>query len=206
VGVAIEALQNFGALEDPNKTKEYLNIAQQEINRLSILVEKVLNTSLFERPDFPIKKEEINMQELILSVLNSMKLQFQNKKALVDFTSHGDNFQISGDRTHVTSVIYNLVENALKYSPINPKIKINLQTKEQELHLSIIDNGLGIPKEFHDKIFEKFFRTPTGNTHNIKGQGLGLSYVKKVIEKHSGNIRVESNINKGSHFLISFPI
>ena len=204
VGVAIEALQKFGALDKPERTKEYLDISRQELNRLSILVDKVLNTSLFEKSDFQLKSEEINLKELIQSVLYTMKLQFQNRKAIIDFTSKGTSFLFSGDRIHLTSVIYNLIDNALKYSPLSPKIAINLEETSHKIGLSIQDNGLGIPSEYQSKIFDKFFRIPTGNEHNIKGHGLGLSYVKKVIEKHKGNILVQSVEEGGTCFEVTF--
>jgi len=206
VGVAIEALQNFGALEDPKRTKEYLEISQQELNRLSILVDKVLNASLFEKGDIPLKSESINLKIIVQGVLNSMKLQFQNKDAIVNFASEGDNFTVKGDKIHLTSVIYNLIDNALKYSPLSPQLTINLQEKAGQIIFLVKDNGLGIAKEFQDKIFDKFFRVPTGNAHNIKGHGLGLNYVKKVIEKHGGKITLQSKKGQGTEFMISIPI
>ncbi len=205
VGVAIEALLNFGALDNPKRTKEYLGISQQELNRLSILVDKVLNTSLFEKGDIPLKSEPINLKLLVQGVLNSMKLQFQNKEAIINFDSTGDDFVINGDKIHLTSVIYNLVDNALKYSPLSPKLNINLKEKAGAVIFQVKDNGLGIAKEFQDKIFDKFFRVPTGNAHNIKGHGLGLNYVKKVIEKHGGQIAVHSVHGQGTEFIISLP-
>ncbi len=206
VGVAIEALLNFGALDNPKRTKEYLEISQQELNRLSILVDKVLNTSLFEKGDIPLKSEPINLKVLIQGVLNSMKLQFQNKDAIINFASEGDDFMVNGDKIHLTSVVYNLIDNTLKYSPLSPKLNINLQEKAGQMVFQIKDNGLGIAKEFQDKIFDKFFRVPTGNAHNIKGHGLGLNYVKKVIEKHGGQIAVHSQHGQGTEFVISLPI
>lgn len=206
VGVAIEALQNFGALEDPKKTKEYLDISKQELNRLSILVDKVLNTSLFDKTDMPLKKEAINLKELVQGVLNSMKLQFQNKKAVVDFSVEGSAFMVSGDKIHLTSVIYNLLDNALKYSPLSPNIQVQLLGESENINFIVKDNGLGISKEFQSKIFDKFFRVPTGNAHNIKGHGLGLNYVKNVIEKHGGRIKMQSEEGKGTQFDVSFPI
>ncbi len=206
VGVAIEALQNFGALADPKRTEEYLDISKQELNRLSILVDKVLNTSLFDKTDVPLKKETINLKELVQGVLNSMKLQFQNKKAIVDFTTEGSVFTVSGDKIHLTSVIYNLVDNALKYSPLSPNIQVKLLGNAENINFSVKDNGLGISKAFQAKIFDKFFRVPTGNAHNIKGHGLGLNYVKNVIEKHGGQITMESEEGKGTQFDVSFPI
>ena len=205
VGVAIEALLNFGALDDPKRTKEYLEISQQELNRLSILVDKVLNASLFEKGDIPLKSESINLKIVVQSVLNSMKLQFQNKDAIINFASEGNDFTVKGDKIHLTSVIYNLIDNALKYSPLAPKLTINLQEKAGQIILLIKDNGLGIAKEFQGKIFDKFFRVPTGNAHNIKGHGLGLNYVKKVIEKHGGAISLQSEQGEGTEFIISLP-
>jgi len=206
VGVAIEALQNFGALEDPKRTKEYLAISKQELNRLSILVDKVLNTSLFDKTDMPLKKETINLKELVEGVLNSMKLQFQNKKAVVDFSIEGSAFIVSGDKIHLTSVIYNLLDNALKYSPLSPNIRVKLLGNSEKINFTVKDNGLGISKEFQTKIFDKFFRVPTGNAHNIKGHGLGLNYVKNVIEKHGGHIKMQSEEGIGTQFDVSFPI
>lgn len=206
VGVAIEALQNFGALEDPKRTKEYLDISKQELNRLSILVDKVLNTSLFDKTDVPLKKEVINLKELVQSVLNSMKLQFQNKKAIVDYSIEGTEFMVSGDKIHLTSIIYNLLDNALKYSPLSPHIQVTLAGNLAHINFSVSDNGLGIPKEFQAKIFDKFFRVPTGNAHNIKGHGLGLNYVKNVVEKHGGQIGMQSEEGKGTLFHVSLPI
>ncbi len=206
VGVAIEALQKFGALDDPKRTEEYLNISQQELNRLSILVDKVLTTSLFEKTDFQLKTESINFKELVERVLNTMKLQFQKKEAEVVFDSRGTDFYFTGDRIHLTSVIYNLLDNALKYSSSLPKINIELVGKKDKLLFTIQDNGVGIAKEYQSKIFNKFFRIPSGNTHNVKGHGLGLSYVKQVVEKHNGEISLESGLGDGTRFQIQFPV
>jgi len=203
VGVAIEALQNFGVLDDRERTKEYLNISQQELNRLSILVDKVLNTSLFEKSDVTLKQEDIDLKSLIEGVVNSMKLQFLNKKAAVSFNVSGNQFLVKGDKIHLTSVIYNLIDNALKYSPINPAININLTNQNDQIDLKIKDNGLGISEEYQIKIFDKFFRVPTGNAHNIKGHGLGLNYVKKVIKKHGGDANRKFDSYKcGSYSLV----
>ena len=169
------------------------------------MVDKVLNASLFEKGDIPLKSESINLKTLVQGVLNSMKLQFQNKDAIINFASEGNDFTVKGDKIHLTSVIYNLIDNALKYSPLAPQLTINLQEKADKIIFLVKDNGLGIAKEFQDKIFDKFFRVPTGNAHNIKGHGLGLNYVKKVIEKHGGAITLQSEQGKGTAFMISLP-
>ncbi len=202
VNVAIEALRNFNAIDNPERTKEYLDISASELQRLSLLVDKVLKLSLFENKEIELKKETFDLRQVVDEVAKTMKLQFDKSKAKLNFTTEGENFYINADKLHITSVIYNLLDNALKYSPVNPDILISLSEKQTFVDLRISDNGIGIPEEYADKIFEKFFRVPHGNTHNIKGYGLGLSYVAHVIEKHNGQIDVKSEEEKGSTFII----
>ena len=206
VGVAIEALNNFNALNDPAKTKEYLDISKHELNRLSLLVDKVLKMSLFERKEPELKLESFDLAELTREILNSMKLQFERAAANVQFITEGAHFQMNGDRVHLMSVIYNLLDNALKYSPNDPNITVALENQGEAMQISIQDQGIGIPAAYKEKIFDKFFRVPTGDRHNIKGHGLGLSYVHSVVQKHHGSIHLESEQGKGSCFTINLPI
>jgi two-component system phosphate regulon sensor histidine kinase PhoR len=134
-----------------------------------------------------------------------MKLVFEKQEAKVRFEKHGDNFSLMGGSVHLTSVIYNLLDNALKYSLINPEIHINLTGEARQIILSVKDNGIGIAAEYRKKVFEKFFRVPTGDVHNIKGYGLGLSYVESVVSSHHGTIKVVSEPGKGSNFIIALP-
>jgi signal transduction histidine kinase len=205
VSVAIEALQNFNVLENPPLTQEYLEISKSEINRLSLLVDKILKTAVFEQKGVDLKAESIDLKALIQQILNSLKLQFEKYKAVVDFEIEGQDFVIQGDMIHLTNVIYNLLDNALKYSPENPIIQIKLQESDNQMVIKIKDFGIGIEKEHQSKIFDKFFRVPTGDVHTIKGYGLGLSYVKSVILQHQGYISVESEKSKGSLFSINLP-
>jgi signal transduction histidine kinase len=205
VGVAIEALKDFQALQDPEKTREYLDISRQELNRLSMMVDKVLKMSLFEQKEPVLKTETLDMEQLIREILNTLQLQFEKSSARVRFQTEGEVFLLEADRIHLTSVIYNLIENALKYSPGKPEIDLLLQSRNGKIILSIRDQGLGIPPEYQQKIFEKFFRVPSGNTHNTKGHGLGLAYVAGVVEKHGGTIQVESREGQGSVFRLELP-
>jgi len=205
VGVAIEALSNFNALQDPRRTQEYLDISKNELQRLSILVDKVLKMSLFEQAEPELKFEAIDLKILIDEIQNSMKLQFEKLTAQFDFILKGNHFLVRGDRIHLTSVIYNLLDNALKYSRAHPKISIELEHQEQQICMSIRDQGLGIANEYQDKIFDKFFRIPAGDTHDVKGHGLGLSYVASVIKKHEGSINLNSQPGQGSCFIIHLP-
>lgn len=204
VSVAIEALRNFSASMDANKTKEYLDISSNELQRLSLLVDKVLKLSMFEKKEIELKYEELDMKELVEEVTASMRLQFEKKHADVRVKSEGDT-HVEGDRLHLVSVIFNLIDNALKYSTAEPVIQICIKGNPQQLTLSISDAGIGISPEYHRRIFEKFFRVPSGNVHNSKGYGLGLSYVSHVIGKHHGHIDVKSVEGDGTSFVISLP-
>jgi len=202
VSVAIEALRNFNALDDPQKTNEYLNISANEMHRLGLLVDKVLKLSMFEKHQIELREESVDLLQLVEEVVSSMKLQFEKYRAKVSIRTEGKEFVIRADRLHVTSVVFNLLDNALKYSKANPSIQIDLKETEADVELSITDNGIGIAPEFRKKIFDKFFRVPTGDTHNVKGYGLGLSYVAYVIQRHRGTIDMESQPGIGSRFII----
>lgn len=205
VSVALEALRNFNALENPKTTREYLDIAQGELNRLALLTDKVLKTAVFDSHGVNFEKEEVDMRRTVEQILHSMKLIFEKQKADVSFEQDGDSFKIQGGSVHLTNVVYNLLDNALKYSGGEPKITIRLEENQNRVVLKIADQGIGIPSEYRKKIFEKFFRVPTGDVHNIKGYGLGLSYVDSVIRSHHGFIEVSSALGRGSVFTISLP-
>jgi len=204
VGVAIEALRNFNAINDPERTKEYLDISQNELQRLSLLVDKVLKLSMFEKKEIELKYEQLNLTDIVNEVVSSMKLQIEKHHANVSINAEG-NTSLNGDKLHLLSVVFNLLDNALKYGNGNIAVKFDIKEKEGDVELSVVDNGIGISQEYKDKVFEKFFRVPLGNTHNTKGYGLGLSYVAHVIQKHKGKIEVESQSGLGSKFIITLP-
>lgn len=205
VSVAIEAMKNFDALQNPARTQEYLGIAAQELNRLSLLVDKVLRLSMFETQQVELKYEWFDIKQLFEEVISSMQLQFQKTGARVELNSTGDDFMIMADRMHIVSVVYNLLDNALKYSKANPKVEIDIEATGAEMIFSVKDNGIGIPASYKEKIFDKFFRVPHGDKHNVKGYGLGLSYVAHIIAEHKGSVIAESEEGKGTTFIIKLP-
>ncbi len=205
VKVAIEALRDFNAIQDPVKTKEYLDISASEIQRLSLLVDKVLRLSMFENRQVELKKERFDLKALIEEVIVIMKLQVDKQNALVTLKTEGNNFIIEADRMHITSVLFNLLDNALKYNNKNPEIEIALKCHRMHIELKVKDNGIGIPAEYKRRIFEKLFRVPTDDVHNTNGYGLGLSYLKHIIQRHQGFIEVESELGKGSVFTANIP-
>ena len=204
VGVAIEALKNFNAIQDPQKTKEYLDISQNELQRLGLLVDKVLKLSMFENKKIELKHEVFDLEEVVKEVVASLRLQLEKYNARITVNTEGS-LLIKGDRMHLLSVVFNLLDNALKYSKGNAAIQVDIKEDNEYLVLKVTDNGIGIPQEYKSKVFEKFFRVPTGDTHNAKGHGLGLSYAAQVIRQHGGNIEVESHEGLGSTFTITLP-
>lgn len=205
VSVAIEALKSFHAMNDPRRTEEYLDISNSELQRLSLLVDKVLRLSMFEKHQVELKMEKFNLKQLVEEVMNSMRLQFEKVNARVQLNADADDLTINADRLHIMSVIFNLLDNALKYSNDQPDITVSIMRNNAGLELRVSDDGIGIPAAYRRKVFDKFFRVPSGDTHNVKGYGLGLSYVAYVVERHKGTIDVESEPGKGSNFIIQLP-
>ena len=203
--VAIEALRNFNAIDDPERTKEYLSISQNELQRLDLLVDKVLKLSIFEKKAIELRKEEFDLRKLAEEIITTLRVQFEKYQAQVSLVAEGNDFNIEADKLHITSVLYNLLDNALKYGGEKPVIGVTLVSGENNIELRVKDSGIGIPAEYKTKVFEKFFRVPTGDRHNIKGYGLGLSYVSEVVKRHHGSIRVESGQAKGSEFIVNLP-
>lgn len=206
VSVALEALQNFQVLNNPERTKEYLSISQHELQRLAILVDRVLKMSMFEQKALQLHLERFDVRATLQKIMQSMGLQFEKAHATVNLHVEGEQFAVEGDAVHLTNVFYNLLDNAMKYSPDDPEIEIYLKEYNGTVQMSVEDKGIGIEREYHQKIFEQFFRAPQeGNRHNTKGYGLGLSYVAEVVRGHGGEISVKSAPGKGSTFTVSIP-
>ncbi len=204
VGAAIEALRTFNAIEDPVRTREYLSISQNELHRLNLLVDKVLKLSMFEKKEVELKYETVDLAALVKEVTDSMRLQVEKHRAAVELQAIGDTV-MRGDRLHLLSVIFNLVDNGLKYGSENTHLSITVRGEADRLFLTVADNGMGIPAAYQEKVFEKFFRVPQGDTHNARGYGLGLSYAAQVIRKHKGSISVESRPGEGTVFTVELP-
>jgi|HubBroStandDraft_2_1064218.scaffolds.fasta_scaffold86408_2 two-component system phosphate regulon sensor histidine kinase PhoR len=204
IKVAVEALRRFDALDDPQRTREYLDISAVELQRLSLLVDKVLKLSQFENKQVEFHLTVFDLTDLAAEVIAEMRLSFERAGAVVQLTADGV-FNVRGDRAHLSSVISNLLDNALKYSKEVPVITVRVWREDGMVDLSVTDNGIGIPAAYQDRIFDKFFRAPSDDHHNIKGYGLGLNYVQDILHIHKGSIGVESKEGKGSTFTIKLP-
>jgi len=206
IGLAIEAIHGFVKNNDQEKTKEYLNISQHELSRLSLLVDKVLKLSLFENDVPRINKAEVDFEAVLQKVLNAMSIQVEQAGGFFKLDKQGEDFLIAADAVHLSNVLFNLLDNSLKYTEEKPIIHLKLVAQATQVILTISDNGIGISTEYQSKVFDRFFRVPQqGNQHNVKGYGLGLSYVADIIRQHNGNIILNSTEGKGTSFSIELP-
>ncbi len=206
VKVALEALLDFNLRENPDRTRKYLEMARNQNNRLDIIVNQVLNSSAFENGGDFLVKSKINLVVLIKEVLSGMRYRFTELQASVGFSETSDDIIIEADKFHLQGVITNLIDNSLKYNNNIPEINIGLTKSENSIIITVEDNGIGIPTEYTGKVFEKFFRVPTGNEHNIKGFGLGLNYAALIVSYHKGSIKVENGDRQGCVFTIKLPV
>ncbi len=205
IGLACEALNDPDMRKSELQVKHFIGMINEENKRLGVLVENVLRAAIFDRSEIEIRRDQINMHELVLQVIRNIAIQVHKHGGSIKTELNAINPIIEGDRVHLMNVIYNLIDNGIKYSPENPSITIYSADGNNGIDLRFEDKGIGIAKEEQSKIFDKLYRVPTGNIHDVKGFGLGLSYVKAIVEKHQGSIRVESEPLKGSTFIIYLP-
>lgn len=204
VKVALEALNNYNIIDDPKLNREYVGMAASEMDRLELLATRVLNTTLLESGKIYLQQESYDLQRLVNEVLLSMEPAFRKNGATVHFEAKGNGFNVPIDKLHIQGVLVNLIDNSLKYGEKPVHINIDLTETNGKVQLALTDNGPGIPEEYKEKVFEKFFRVPTGNRHNTKGHGLGLSYAAQVMRQHKGTISVKNVMEGGCMFTLSF--
>ncbi len=190
-----------------NKNVEYLSkVVNDESKRLGQLVEKVLQMAVFDQTQLKLKFKKVNLHEIIEAIIRNFTINIKNRNGKIFHELNAENVTIYADEVHITNVIINLLENALKYCTDEPVIIISTQNTGFGIAIDVKDNGIGINKESQKKIFEQFYRVPTGNIHNVRGFGLGLSYVKKIAEAHNGFVAVDSKPGQGSTFTINLPL
>ncbi len=197
-------LQNEKIKTDP-RLDRYARIIKEQVLRLNTQVEKVLQLAKIERDNIELNQEEIDLSELICSISPSIELKVNEKEGLLHLDLKAKNTHIKADRLHLTNILHNLVDNAVKYSKAVPDIHIGLRNEGRRLILSVSDNGMGIPKEHQKRVFDKFYRVPTGNVHNVKGFGLGLFYVKSMCQAHHWKLDLASEPGKGTTISINMP-
>lgn len=205
ISLAAQMLQDQGVGKTPETLKHISNVIYDETKRLSYQVEKVLQMAMFEKDDSILNLNEMKINSLISDIIGNFSLKVTSKggKIISNFKAKNDVALV--DELHFTNVIFNLMDNALKYSDKPLLLTIETWNEKNNLLISIEDNGIGIQKEDLKRIFEKFYRVSTGNLHNVKGFGMGLAYVKRIVTEHKGTIKVESELNIGTKFTITIP-
>jgi two-component system phosphate regulon sensor histidine kinase PhoR len=205
ISLACEALSDPDLRKSGEFLDSYLSIIQEENKRLAGMAEKILQTAVIDKGQLKMKRETIDLHEIITDVIKNLKIQVEIKDGEIRRRFRATRSQIEGDKVHVTNLVYNLLDNANKYSPRKPLIRIVTENVNNGIVMTIEDNGIGISKNEQKKIFDKLYRVPTGNIHEVRGFGLGLSYVKAIVQEHHGKITLESEVNRGSRFRVFLP-
>ena len=206
ISLAIDALTNEKVIHDVDKIRLYSGMIKEENKRMNKQVEKILQAARLEKEELKLNLQELDARQVINKVADNLALQLQEKSGALNLKLNADNNHITADEVHFSNIIFNLLDNAMKYSTNAPYIEVETLNAGDSLVIKIKDNGIGMDRETQTRIFEKFFRAHTGNLHNVKGFGLGLSYVKAIVDAHDGKIKVESAPGKGSTFTLTFPL
>jgi two-component system, OmpR family, phosphate regulon sensor histidine kinase PhoR len=206
ISLAVDALRNEKVISDREKLKYFSGIIKEENKRMNKQVETILQAAISDRQEITLNKKPIHVHEVIHKVLDNFNLQLEDKTGRADLSLQARKDLIMADEVHFTNLISNLVDNAVKYSNDNLLIKVATSVSGKNICIKIEDNGIGMSKETQKRIFEKFYRAHMGNIHNVKGFGLGLSYVKTMVDAHDGKIKVESTLGRGTIFTIEIPL
>jgi len=206
ISLAVDALKNEKVSSDKEKTNYFTAVIKEENKRMNKQVETILQAALLDKQEVQLNLKKLSAHEMITSALNNIELPVNEKQGKLEVSLDAQKDMVMADEVHFTNLINNLLDNALKYSKETPVIKLTTSNAGNFLKIKIEDNGIGMNKETLNRIFEKFFRAHTGNIHNVKGFGLGLSYVKTMIEAHKGSIKAESTLGKGTSFFITVPL
>ncbi|MBV6643990.1 MAG: HAMP domain-containing histidine kinase [Cyclobacteriaceae bacterium] len=206
VGLAVEALRDNEIAKVASMHDRYLRVIDEENKRLGQHVEKVLQMATMEKNRIKLKLEYVDMHEVIAEAKKKMELQIERREGTIETYFNASKSIVRGDASHLMNVVMNLLDNANKYSPDIPRIAIRTENGTNKFTISVQDHGLGMSNESVKQIFQKFYRVPKGNLHDVKGFGLGLAYVKSVVDQHGGEVEVESDLGRGSKFYIILPL
>jgi two-component system phosphate regulon sensor histidine kinase PhoR len=208
ISLAVDAMRNEKVIDDREKMGYFSSIIKEENQRMNRQVETILKASQLEKQEVDLNLKPVHVHEVIKDVVDNFALQLEDRKGNVEMALNAQNDIIEADEVHLSNLVNNLVDNALKYSKENspPVVKLTTQSNGKKFSLKIEDNGIGMNRDTLKKIFERFYRAHTGNIHNVKGFGLGLSYVKTMVEAHDGDIKAESILGKGSTFTVDLPL
>ncbi len=205
ISLACEALNDPSVPQNEDSRRRFVAMIRDENKRLGSLVENVLQSAVMDSGHMLLKRVDLDLHNVVHDVVRSSSMQVSRRNGRIDLDLKAEIHHLTGDRIHLTNLLYNLVDNAVKYTEKEPRITIATRSTDEGVFLSVTDNGIGIPRSEHQKVFDKLYRVPTGNIHNAKGFGLGLSYVRTVVQRHGGRIELESEPGRGSTFRIFLP-
>jgi two-component system phosphate regulon sensor histidine kinase PhoR len=204
ISLASDALKNEKVISNRSQIEYYNGIIKEENKRMNQQVEKILQASQLEKDEIKMSIKKLNVHEIIQRVAENTSLQMKEAHVAFSTELEASNCIIEADEVHFTNIIFNLLDNAIKYSKENPIIKISTSNEAKMISIKVTDNGIGMDRDTQNNVYEKFFRAHTGNLHNVKGFGLGLTYVKKIVEAHKGKIELSSELGVGTTFTIRF--
>ncbi len=206
ISLALDAIKNPKIIGDEDKVKRYLKMIKDENNRMHAQVENVLRISKLEKNELNISKDQVDLHELILDAITHIELIVENRNGYINTNLDAKLSSVLANETHFTNVIVNILDNAVKYTNGKPEINMTTENIGNNIILKISDRGSGMTKSVSKRVFEKFYREHTGDVHNVKGHGLGLAYVKRIVDDHSGHVSIESEKGHGSTFIIKLPL
>ena len=204
ISLSTEVLTNPNITKDPERLKNYANIIKEETERLRLQVDKVLQMATLDKNRLNLEMEDVNLHDVIKKTVAGFELILHSNDGKIDVSLKARNPTIKGDRMHLTNVFFNLIDNAIKYSKNKPEILVSTVDYKNGLHIRVKDNGIGMTREQQKHVFENFYRVPTNDRHDVKGFGIGLNYVMKMVKKHHGKIQLKSELGSGSTFRIYF--
>lgn len=206
IGLACEMLRDNTVSQDADTRNNFVGIIADENQRMRVLVETILQSAKMANKNFSITLKEVNINSVVTTVLQSFSLTIANRGGVIETHLDAEPDTVDADELHLTNMIYNLVDNAIKYSKETPRIEVGTSRTADAMVLYVRDHGIGIAKENQKRVFEKFYRVSTGNVHNVKGFGIGLNYVAQVVRLHHGHIALESELGEGSTFTVTLPL
>jgi signal transduction histidine kinase len=206
ISLASDALVNPMVLEHPDRIRHFIQVIKEENRRMNNQVEQILQMSVLEKNELQLKRQAVDLCDVVSDAVESMRLMVENKEGTLQFKCEAPELIAVLDKTHFSNSILNLLDNAIKYSPEKPQITVRLYREGNKAHIAVTDRGMGMSKEAQKRIFDRFYRVYSGDRHDIKGHGLGLSYVMEILKLHDGEVQVHSELGKGSQFTLLIPI
>ena len=206
INIASDALRNEKIFTDPEKVKYYADLIKQENKRMNAHVEMVLRMSKLDRNQMDMNFQEVNLNGIVQKSVEPIRFIVEERNGTIFEEYNAEQSFVKGDPFHLENIVINVLDNARKYSPNTPEIRVKTYNKDNNFLIEISDKGMGMSQNVLKKIFEQFYREETGNIHNVKGHGLGLAYVKKIVQLHGGQVWAESSAGKGSTFFIKIPL